>query len=192
MSEKHHKNRHFVFLDRDGVINVERGDYTLSVDKWLWAPGALEGILLLTDAGFNCIVITNQSCVAKGLQTEERLNKLHDYMVTQIRCAGGDIFRIYYCPHQQSDYCTCRKPEPGLLLQAARDYDINLSDTFFIGDDTRDIEAGRRAGTRTILINISNESVGKESPASQADFQAIDLLYAAHIVISETTIKQDQ
>ena len=80
--------KRFVFLDRDGVINVERGDYAITIAQWEWAPGAIEGIKLLTNAGFGIIVITNQSCIAKGLQTEEGLAKLHGFMVNHIRKAG--------------------------------------------------------------------------------------------------------
>jgi len=180
----------FVFLDRDGVINVERGDYTTTVDEWRWAPGALEGIKRLTEAGFGVIVITNQSCIAKGLQTEEGLEKLHAFMVKTVRESGGDIVRVYHCPHRESDHCRCRKPEPGLILEAAGDFGIDLPRTFFIGDAERDMEAGRRAGTRTIFIDGTKASLGKAGEV-EADFRAGNLREAAEIVIRETGDLED-
>ncbi len=173
--------KRFVFLDRDGVINVERGDYTTTIDQWEWAPGALEGLKLLTVAGFGIIVITNQSCIAKGFQTEEGLAKLHDFMVNHIRKAGGDILKIYHCHHRETDNCNCRKPEPGMLLEAAEEFGINLAETFFIGDAECDIDAGRRAGTRTILLE--NSDIDRNI---RADFRAENLLDAARTVIRKS------
>ena len=103
-------------------------------------------------------------------------------MIDHIRKSGGDILRIYHCPHQNQDGCNCRKPKPGLLLQAAKEYGINLAETFFIGDAQRDIEAGRRAGTRTILIN---KSIQHSEFTIQPDYHADNLLDAAEIIIRE-------
>ena len=188
MNKVHIVPDHFVFLDRDGVINVERGDYTKTIEEWKWAPGALEGIKRLTEAGFGIIVITNQSCISKGILTEAELAGLHEFMLGKIRESGGDILKIYHCPHQRSDGCTCRKPEPGMLLQAAKDYGINLSNTFFVGDAQSDMEAARRAGTRSILINnISDSSISKPQPIT-AEYRTKNLLEAAEIVIEETRL----
>jgi len=173
--------KRFVFLDRDGVINVERGDYTTTIDQWEWAPGAIEGMKLLTGTGFGIIVITNQSCIAKGLQTEEGLAKLHGFMVNHIRNAGGEILKIYHCPHRETDNCNCRKPEPGMLLEAAEEFGINFAETFLIGDAERDIKAGKRAGTRTILL----ENTGQDRNI-RADFRAENLLDASRTVIRES------
>ena len=176
----------FVFLDRDGIINVERGDYTVSIDQWEWAEGALEGLKKLTDAGFGIIVITNQGCIAKGLQTIEGLTKLHRYMLDRINETGGNILGIYYCPHETADGCSCHKPEPGLLLKAAKHFAIPLHETFMVGDSLRDMEAGRRAGTRTILVG---PGPGSDSPRTQfepGEFRVATLLEAVDIVIRET------
>jgi len=175
----------FVFMDRDGVINAERGDYTTTVEQWRWAPGALEGLRMLTEAGFGIIVATNQACIAKGLQTVEGLAALHDWMLGVVRENGGDILRIYHCPHQTSDGCSCRKPAPGMLLQAAEDYGILLSRTFMIGDSLRDMEAGRCAGTRTILIDTGPGSDSSRTQFETGEFRADDLADAARIVIRE-------
>jgi D-glycero-D-manno-heptose 1,7-bisphosphate phosphatase len=178
----------FVLLDRDGVINVERGDFTLTREQWVWAPGAFEGLKLLKEEGFGAIVITNQSCIAKGLQTEEQLVELHRFMAESIAGAGGEIADIYYCPHRNEDHCTCRKPEPGLILEAAADHGIDLAKTFFIGDSSRDLEASRRAGTRCILIrNEWNAPMGAPI-TGKPDFYAENLEQAARIVIAETLL----
>jgi D-glycero-D-manno-heptose 1,7-bisphosphate phosphatase len=174
----------FVFLDRDGVINVERGEYTTAIEQWQWAEGALEGIRLLTEAGFSIIVITNQACISKGIQTEEGLAKLHGYMIAVIRENRGDILRIYHCPHWTPDACDCRKPEPGMLLRAIEDFTIDSGSTFFIGDAGSDMEAGRRAGVKTLFITGSKASEGF-SDVIQSDFRAGNLLEAAEIVIQK-------
>lgn len=179
----------FVFLDRDGVINVERGDYTTTVDQWEWAPGVFEGLRLFRESGFGVVVITNQGCIAKGIQTEAGLAALHDFMVRRVRAEGGDILRIYHCPHQTSDGCQCRKPLPGMFFRAADDLGIKLADTFMIGDSLRDMEAGRRAGTRTILIDSGPGSDSSRTQFPPGEFRADDLLDAARIVIRETEKK---
>ena len=112
-------------------------------------------------------------------------------MNDNIRKAGGDILKIYHCPHVDEERCECRKPEPGMLLQAAKDLCINLSKTFFIVDSLRDIEAGRRAGTRTICINSTKNAELQTENSSftfQPDFRTDNLLDAARIVISESLL----
>ena len=180
----------FVFMDRDGVINAERGDYTTTVEQWQWAPGALEGLRMLTEAGFGIIVVTNQACIAKGLQTEEGLAALHDWMLGVIRENGGDILRIYHCPHETSDGCSCRKPSPGMILQAAEDFGIELSRTFMIGNSLRDMEAGRRAGTRTIFIDTGPGADSSRTQFETGEFRADDLAGATRIVFCETERKK--
>ena len=182
MTEKKGIRTRYVLLDRDGVINVDPGDYTTTIDKWEWAPGALEGIKKLCDAGFGILIITNQACIAKGLQTEDGLAVLHDFMLDTIRKSGGDIVRIYHCPHQTSDGCDCRKPEPGMILRAADDYGFNRAETFLIGDTPRDMEAARRAGVRGIMIT-SNQAYEGETDGG---LTAANLFDAAEIVIGET------
>ncbi|MBN1293289.1 MAG: HAD family hydrolase [Candidatus Latescibacteria bacterium] len=186
INDSSNNGQRYVFLDRDGVINAERGTYTTSLDEWEWAPGVFEGLRKLNEAGFKVIIITNQACIAKGLQTEEGLAKLHTYMLDGIRHNGGDIFRIYHCPHQTSDGCTCRKPEPGMILQASKDYGINLSRTFMVGDSLRDMEAGRRAGTRTILIDSGPGADSVRTQFESGEFRAANLSEAVEIVINET------
>ncbi len=182
MTDSNNTPVRYVLLDRDGVINVDPGDYTTTIEQWQWAPGALEGIKKLTDAGFGILIITNQACIAKGIQTEEGLAKLHGWMRDTIHAHGGAIERIYHCPHQTADGCSYRKPEPGMIFQAMADYGFDPRETFFIGDTPRDMEAARRAGVRGIMVTdgsaIDNEQTG--------EFIAQTLLDAAEIVIRET------
>ena len=186
MNDTAASSRRFVFLDRDGVINVELGKYTIYIEQLQWADGSLEGIKKLNDAGFEIIVVTNQACISKGLQTEEGLAKLHDYMTAHIEQAGGSILAFYHCPHQTPDNCYCRKPQPGMLVNAAADYGIKLPETFFIGDSRRDMEAGRRAGTRTILIDNGIDSDSPQIQFETGEFRVNNLLEAAEIVIEES------
>jgi D-glycero-D-manno-heptose 1,7-bisphosphate phosphatase len=176
-----HPYERYVFLDRDGVINVERGDYTVSRDEWEWAPGALEGLKYLREHGIGAIVITNQACIAKGTQTDEGLAELHEYMRSEIASHGGDLTAVYHCPHQTSDGCRCRKPEPGMVLQAGEDYRIDLSSAFFIGDTARDMETARRAGTKSILL-MNDWNAYPTGDTGPVDYTAKSLLEAAKIV----------
>ncbi|MFC1508393.1 D-glycero-alpha-D-manno-heptose-1,7-bisphosphate 7-phosphatase [Candidatus Omnitrophota bacterium] len=185
-------SRRFVFLDRDGVINVELGEYTIYIEQLQWAEGSLAGIKKLNDAGFKIIVITNQACISKGLQTEEGLAKLHNHMKAHIEQAGGSILAFYHCPHQTPDNCFCRKPQPGMLVKAAEDYGINLPETFFIGDSRRDMEAGRRAGTRTILIDNGIDSDSPQTQFETGEFRVNNLLEATEIVIGESKRRSEK
>lgn len=179
----------YVFLDRDGVINVERGNFTTTIEEWEWTAGAFEGLRLLTEAGFGIIVVTNQSCIARGIQTEKGLAVLHRFMVNEAAERGGHIIAVYHCPHTDDDNCSCRKPKPGMLIQAADDYGIDLKMTFFIGDTRRDMEAGKAAGVRTLLIEGTKAL--KDAKFSHtdtiADYRAHGLVEAARIVIDETS-----
>ncbi|MFC1608441.1 D-glycero-alpha-D-manno-heptose-1,7-bisphosphate 7-phosphatase, partial [Candidatus Latescibacterota bacterium] len=182
------KPQRYIFLDRDGVINVERGEYTTTIDQWEWADGVFEGIRQLTDSGFGIIVITNQACIAKGIQTENGLATLHTFMHEGIKREGGHILDVFHCPHTTLDACSCRKPKPGMILQAAGKYPITLSETFMIGDSLRDMEAGRCAGTRTILIDSGPGADSIRTQFEPGDFRADNLLEATKIVIRESRI----
>jgi D-glycero-D-manno-heptose 1,7-bisphosphate phosphatase len=141
-----------IFLDRDGVINVNRTDHVKSWDEFEFLPGALESIRRLTRTGLPIFVITNQAVVNRKMLSAEALENIHGRMIAEISKAGGHITKVYYCPHDTHEKCTCRKPEPGMLLQAAREFDLDLNESFLIGDAWTDIEAGLAAGTRSILV----------------------------------------
>jgi D-glycero-D-manno-heptose 1,7-bisphosphate phosphatase len=131
-----------VFFDRDGVLNVDR-HYLYRREDWEWVPGAREALQLAHDAGFLCVVVTNQSGIARGYYSEEDLAELHSWVAQQ---AGGLIDAFYHCPHGPESDCECRKPRPGMLLRAAQELDIDLSRSVLIGDKASDIEAATAAG----------------------------------------------
>jgi len=150
-----------VFLDRDGVINRKavEGEYITNSDEMELLPGVAEGIASLNRAEFCVIVITNQRCVAKGLISEADLQELHRRMCLVLARDGAVIDAIYYCPHDLEPQCQCRKPAPGMLLEAAKSRSIDLGSSWLIGDSDSDIEAGKRAGCKTIrLLDAGNLS----------------------------------
>jgi histidinol-phosphate phosphatase family protein len=144
-----------VLLDRDGVLNKNPGPgkYIRSWEEWEWLPGAKEALRLFHEAGYRMVIITNQSGIAQGLMTEDALADIHRNMKEAAKPVGGDKIAIYYCPHIQANGCECRKPKPGMLLQAQHDLGFDLESTFFIGDDERDRQAGEAAGCPSILVN---------------------------------------
>jgi len=142
-----------VFIDRDGVINEDRGyDYVKSWEEFRFLPGVKETFARLEQDGIPVIVVSNQSCVGKGLVLAEQVEAIHERMVEAIEEAGGRVRAIYVCPHTDEDECACRKPAPGLLIQAAGDLGVDLRRSFVVGDSLRDIEAGWQVGARTVLV----------------------------------------
>ncbi len=147
-----------VFLDRDGVIN-EEVNYLSEPEQLRLIPGAAEAIARLNQAGLPVIVVTNQAGVARGLYPEAQIEVVHAALSHRLAPAGAHIDRYYYCPHHPSEglppyrvECNCRKPKPGLLLQAAQDFDLELRRCFVIGDNRSDIALSQSAGCRTVLV----------------------------------------
>lgn len=147
-----------IILDRDGVLNKKAGKakYVRNWNEWEWLPGAIEAISLLKKNGYIVIIVSNQAGIARGAMTEEDLKRIHNSMLSELRKDGGNIDKIYYCPHGWDDGCECRKPKPGMIFQAQRDFYIDLTKTFFIGDDERDVQAGQSAGCKTLLVDEHN------------------------------------
>jgi D-glycero-D-manno-heptose 1,7-bisphosphate phosphatase len=146
--------RKYVFLDRDGVINTRMppGDYVKSWSEFSFLPGAKEAMKLLTEYGYEIYVISNQAGIGRGMMKEGTLWEIHNNMERELAQAGAKITAMYYCPHKTEDNCECRKPKPGMLFKAAIEHQIDLPRATFIGDDERDIEAGRAAGAKTMLL----------------------------------------
>lgn len=150
-----------VFLDRDGVINRKlENDYVKKWDEFCFLPGVFEAIKAIKEKGYLVIVATNQRGIAKGLMTEEDLEEIHRRMQKELKKHGAQVDDIFYCPHDISDNCNCRKPKPGMLIQAQKKWDIDFSSSFIIGDSESDIEAGRRVGCRGILTTDLRQAVG--------------------------------
>jgi len=144
-----------VILDRDGVLNRKppRAQYVRSWNEFEWLPGAKEALQRLKTAGFRVVVVSNQAGIARGAMTEADLLDIHRRMVRETVQAGGRIDVIYYCPHNWDEGCECRKPRPGMLFQAQRDLNLDLSRTPFVGDDERDAQAADAAGCPSVLVS---------------------------------------
>lgn len=146
-----------IFIDRDGVINKDPGGWTQTnyVTDWKdfhFIPGTLEALKILKEKGIKVIVASNQGGVNKGFYTQEQLNKVNELMLKEIRKSGGEIEEVFYCIHKDEDNCDCRKPRPGMLEIAAKKYGIDPKATYFIGDDKKDILAGKKIGCKTVLV----------------------------------------
>jgi D-glycero-D-manno-heptose 1,7-bisphosphate phosphatase len=171
-----------VFIDRDGTINEEK-EYLYRTDDFVFIPGAVQAIRMLNEAGFLVVVVTNQSGVARGYYSEEDVHQLHRYVSAQLEQCGARVDAWYYCPHHpagRGSYalpCRCRKPLPGMLLEAAGRFAIDLESSIMIGDKLIDIQAGAVAGCRSILVRTG---YGYEEELScQSSVEVYDDLLAA-------------
>lgn len=181
--------RHAVFLDRDHTL-IEDPGYLGDPDKVRLLPGVELAVQSLSRAGYLLVVVTNQSGVARGLITVEQVEAVHEEIQQQLSRRAGRIDAFYYCPYhpegkieefrRDSDL---RKPKPGMLLQAARELDIDLAGSWMVGDSARDIEAGKAAGVRTVRVRRPGDSAGGESPAQAADHTVRNLVDAARTIL---------
>jgi D-glycero-D-manno-heptose 1,7-bisphosphate phosphatase len=183
-----------VFLDRDGVINQKAPaeGYITRWEDFRILSGVTDGIALLNRAGFSTIVITNQRCIAKGLLTVGELDELHRRMSEALAESGARIDAICYCPHELEDGCNCRKPAPGMLLDASRAYGIDLARSWMIGDSDIDVQAGRNAGCKTARIVAEGEVAARSHrngcEENQADIVAPSLVDAVHQILKRDSI----
>ena len=189
-----------VFIDRDGVICVDK-DLTYRKEEIELIPRAAEAIKLLNDNDYFAIVITNQPVVARGLCSIAELKDINKNLESLLfKHAGARLDRIYYCPHHPNpkgkiganginrDYvkeCECRKPKPGMILQAGRDFGLDLSNSFMIGDKLGDIESGVRAGCKTVLVKTGYGGKGGEEPVYMCTptFESENLYTAVEYII---------
>jgi D-glycero-D-manno-heptose 1,7-bisphosphate phosphatase len=177
-----------VFLDRDGVINEDRLDYVKGWGEFAFLPGSLDALRLLTQQGYQIIVITNQSIIGRNMVSEPELRHIHNKMVEAVAAHGGKIDAILYCPHSPKDGCACRKPQPGLIYQARDTYALDLSQTCMIGDSLKDIQCARAAGCgKAILVRTGygreTEQICPEHDI-RPDHVAPDLLAAVRWLLS--------
>lgn len=163
----------FILIDRDGVLNVNRADYTKNISELIVAPGAAEAVKLLTDAGYGILVLTNQAGVAKGLIAPTALIDLHRALQEQLEVLGGKIVQFYVCPHLPTDLCACRKPAPGLVLQARADWHFDLATTWFVGDATRDAQAAIAAGCRPAMVRTAGHPTTSDIPPGVPMFDSL-------------------
>lgn len=154
-----------VFLDRDGTLTQDTG-YPHRPEELRMLPGAAEALRALRSMGYRLIVVTNQSGLARGIFTEDDLQAYHAELERRLAAAGARLDAVYWCPHHPEGsverwrrVCACRKPLPGLILQAARDHRIDLAASFLVGDAPRDAEAARAAGCTPILMGTDGDAI---------------------------------
>jgi len=145
-----------IFLDRDGVLNKDRSDYVKNIDELEIFPFIGKCIKQINENGFLVIVITNQSAIGRKLITDNDVENIHKFIQQYLKEHNAKIDAFYYCPHHPTDNCDCRKPEPGLLIKASRDFSIDLKNSWMIGDHDRDVESGLNAGCKSIKVTSEN------------------------------------
>lgn len=151
--------RKVIFLDRDGVINVERGEYTYTIEDFKIVDGLFDALIQLKKSGFEFVVITNQGGISKGIYNHLDVFNVHKYMKERFVDAGIEILDIYYCPHHAiNEKCICRKPDSLMLEKAIAKYNVDVKNSFFIGDSRRDELAGQKVKLNTIKLT-KNENL---------------------------------
>lgn len=170
-----------IFLDRDGNINVEK-DYLYKVEDFEFEAGSLEAIKIFKDLGYLVVVVTNQSGVARGYYREEDVQILHKYLAEKSLEAGGKIDAFYYCPHhpqkgvgEYKKECDCRKPGPGMFLEAQKKLDVDFPNSLVIGDKMSDVKAGKNLGMRGVLVRTGHGKL--EEAKAEKNIEVYDSLY---------------
>ncbi|TLX76099.1 HAD family hydrolase [Labilibacter sediminis] len=154
-----------VFIDRDGVVNSDEGHYYVyKAQDFVFNPEIEKALLLLKEAGFLLVLVTNQGGVAKGIYTEEDVDKIHQFMQNRLEEKGVRFDAVYYCPHHDAvSSCSCRKPKPGMILKAVDDLNIDPKQSFLVGDSERDVQAGDAAGLKACFKVQKNTSIYQEA-----------------------------
>ncbi len=180
------------FIDKDGTLVVDV-PFNVDPERIALAPDAAEGLRALAAAGFRLFVVSNQSGVARGRFGEDALPAVERHLREVLTAEGIAIEGFYWCPHHPDGVrpryampCTCRKPEPGMLLRAAAEHDLDLSRSWAIGDILDDVEAGRRAGCHTVLVDNGGETEWLMAPWRVPDHVASDLADAAQWIVDDT------
>ncbi|MDZ7668381.1 MAG: D-glycero-beta-D-manno-heptose 1,7-bisphosphate 7-phosphatase [Gammaproteobacteria bacterium] len=154
-----------ILLDRDGVINAESEAFIKDAAEWHALPGALAAIAQLKRRGFQVAVCSNQSGVGRGLMSEAALARIHEKLLAGLAEHGVALDAVRYCPHHPDDGCHCRKPRPGMLLEIMAELGVAASDTVFVGDSLRDLEAAAAAGCRSALVRTGNGTAAEAQAA---------------------------
>lgn len=161
-----------LFLDRDGTI-IHDVHYIADPARIQFLPGVRGALQLFQQAGYQLVIVSNQSGIGRGIITEQQAEAVNGKMLDELLAADVQVAASYWCPHTPEDHCICRKPLPGMLLQAAEELGVDLSASFMVGDKMSDVEAGSAAGCRTVLVN---RKYGDPDPVSGAipDFVCAD------------------
>lgn len=154
-----------IVLDRDGVINVDSDQFIKSPDEWKPIPGSLEAIARLNESGWRVVVASNQSGVGRGLFDMDTLNAINEKMTKAIAQAGGRLDAIFFCPHPADSTCDCRKPKPGMFLQIAERFNVDMKCVPVVGDSLRDLQAGVAVGCQPYLVLTGKGAKTQADPA---------------------------
>lgn len=176
-----------VILGRDGVINEYSDSFVKSPAEWQPIKGSLQAIASLNQAGYQVVIATNQSGLARGLFDIDTLNAIHRRLYDQLDRVGGHLDGIFFCPHRPSDNCKCRKPRPGMMEQVAGRFHVDLADTRVIGDSMQDLAAAKTAGARPMLVLTGRgETTRQRLPSDTTVPQFADLAQATRHILKET------
>ena len=156
-----------IFLDRDGVINKEK-NYLFKIEDFDFIEGVFHACKYFTDLGYKIIIVTNQSGISRGYFTIKDYDKLTDWMLGQFKLNLIDVLDVFFCPHCPEDNCKCRKPKPGMFIEAKNKHNINMRESWMIGDSERDIIAASSAGLKNTVLVRSGHQIDKEN--SKAKF----------------------
>ncbi len=168
-----------IILDRDGVINEDSDDFIKSPGEWQAIPGSLEAIARLKQAGHRIVVASNQSGISRGYFSLATLLAIHQKMQQELAQLGCRLDGVYFCPHLNEDNCSCRKPLPGMLLQIAIDFQVNLArETVFIGDNLRDLQAAQAADCQSVLVKTGKGRQTSSQIQKNASVPIFDNLWA--------------
>ncbi len=153
-----------MFLDRDGIINrkLPEDHYVRKPSEFELLPDVEAALAIMRDHGFVLVVVTNQRGIARGIMTEDDLIQVHQFMNSLLIKCGVKFEGIYYCPHDKNDYCDCRKPEPGMILAAAKDLEIDLNSSYMVGDSASDVEAAKNADVKSVHISSAGGDIGAD------------------------------
>ena len=178
-----------IFLDREGTINekIPGREFIAKIEDFKFLPNAINALNLLSEKDFLLIIITNQTGIGKGYYTEEQYNNVNEFMLSEFKNKNIKINGAYFCKHAPEENCECRKPNLGMVNQAKEDFDINLKESYVIGDKTSDIKLGENAGCKTILVKTGH--AGKDGKFEiKPDFTAEDLYDAALIILNRRSV----
>jgi len=150
------------FLDRDGVINKEIG-YLHEIQKFEFIDGVIEALEYIQNKGFKIIVITNQSGIGRGIYTKEKFIELNNWMIDLLSARMIDILDVLFCPHSPEENCLCRKPKPGMFLEAKKRFQIDMNKSWSVGDKETDISAAKSAGIKNTILVKSGHSINEEN-----------------------------
>ncbi len=194
MSHYRGESIRLVILDRDGVININSQAYVKSAAEWHPIAGSLEAVAQLKEAGFLVAIATNQSGIGRGYYTKEDLYQIHQKLTTSLAKHNGSIDHIEFCPHAPEEDCVCRKPKPTMLATIGKKLNVPPSETIFIGDSLKDIEAGRSYGCDTILVR-TGYGIQTERQLRELGWQVpilADLQTATQYIIENTIATKEQ